>query len=85
VPAFGALAAALVCFYLYGALNGPAINADLSDNLIAKASYRNSLPTTLELDEMATMHAVHSFAVAAGDAGEQQETLADAISRSKTP
>ena len=49
--------------------------------LLASASGSHFLPTALELDEMASLHAVHSFAVAAGDTGDQQETLADANSR----
>jgi anti-sigma factor RsiW len=49
--------------------------------LITTRSNAHTLPTAFELDEMASLHAVHSFAVAAGDAGDQQDTLADANSR----
>ncbi len=58
--------------------SGSALNPPL---LLASRSASHSLPTAVELDEMASLHAVQSFAVAAGDAGDQQETLADANSR----
>jgi anti-sigma factor RsiW len=63
---------------------GPRSPIDVSNvppSLVAEATGAHSLPTAFDLDEMASLHAVHSFAVAAGDAGDQQETLADATSR----
>jgi anti-sigma factor RsiW len=39
------------------------------------------LPTASELDEMTSLHALESVSVAPGDAGSQQDTLADSTSR----
>jgi anti-sigma factor RsiW len=41
----------------------------------------SGLPTAGELDEMTSLHAQESVSVAPGDAGSQQDTLADSTSR----
>jgi anti-sigma factor RsiW len=84
VPITGAIAASLVWLIMSHSPILPPNSGDDLQQLVAQTTPRSGLPTSSELDEMASLHAVHSFAIAAGDAGEQQETLADATSRLST-
>jgi predicted anti-sigma-YlaC factor YlaD len=84
VPITGVIAATLVWLIVSRSPSLPPNNGYDPQQLVAQTTPKSGLPTSFELDEMASRHAVHSFAIAAGDAGEQQETLADATSRLST-
>jgi anti-sigma factor RsiW len=81
IPAGAVLAASLAWVLVVHNPVRPGNNASNQDPRIASVAAGHGLPTSFELDEMASQHALHSFAIAAGDAGEDQETLADATSR----
>lgn len=87
--AAASLAAAVLLAVVLGryslvSFESPVVRGNVQDNLIVSTATANNLPTSSELDEMATLHAVQSIAVSAGDGGDQQDTLADATSRLST-
>ena len=81
IPAGAALATSLAWILVVHNPIRQRSDASNQDPPIFNLSGGHGLPTSMELDEMASQHALHSFAIAAGDGGEDQEKLADARSR----
>lgn len=79
--ATASLAMATLLLLTFHPGSDPGISVPLPSIRHIAAGGGKGLPTSDELDEMASLHAVHSIAVATGDEGIQQETLADANSR----
>jgi len=84
--AFASCAVAATCLFLVyrTTLREPGSGGNgisRPDGLVQQTTVRHGLPTSNELDEMVTLHAIHSLTVSPGEAGLQEEALAEANSR----